>query len=496
MIFEAVQELINYAVNNEIISSEDEYVIRNNILDVLMLNEWNTPLITKSERSIDEILQELTDYACENGIIEDTAVWRDLFDTRIMGVLTPLPHEVNRTFKNHYAESPESATKWYYDFSQKLNYVRAERIAKDLKWTYNSEFGVLDITINRSKPEKDPKDIAAAKNAVASKYPKCQLCAENAGFAGSLTHPARQNLRPIPLEVNGEEWFVQYSPYGYYNEHCIVFNKNHVPMKIDSSVFDKLFDILKLLPHYFVGSNADLPIVGGSILSHEHFQGGNYTFAMEKAPVEKKFMLSAFSNVNAGILKWPMSVVRLNSDNRKDLAAACNYVLKKWREYSDPSVSVYAYTGETAHNTVTPISRMNGDLYECDLVLRNNLTTDERPFGVFHPNESLHHIKKENIGLIEVMGLAVLPSRLAVELEDLKTAMINNADIENDPRISAHADWAKAVLNKYPDFSADNADEILKYEVGAVFEKVLLDAGVFKRNEEGKNAFDRFISTL
>lgn len=496
MIFEAVQELINYAVNNEIISSEDEYVIRNNILDVLMLNEWNTPLITKSERSIDEILQELTDYACENGIIEDTAVWRDLFDTRIMGVLTPLPHEVNRTFKNHYAESPESATKWYYDFSQKLNYVRAGRIAKDLKWTYNSEFGVLDITINRSKPEKDPKDIAAAKNAVASKYPKCQLCAENAGFAGSLTHPARQNLRPIPLEVNGEEWFVQYSPYGYYNEHCIVFNKNHVPMKIDSSVFDKLFDILKLLPHYFVGSNADLPIVGGSILSHEHFQGGNYTFAMEKAPVEKKFVLSAFSNVNAGILKWPMSVIRLNSDNRKDLAAACNYVLKKWREYSDPSVSVYAYTGETAHNTVTPISRMNGDLYECDLVLRNNLTTDERPFGVFHPNESLHHIKKENIGLIEVMGLAVLPSRLAVELEDLKTAMINNADIENDPRISAHADWAKAVLNKYPDFSADNADEILKYEVGAVFAKVLLDAGVFKRNEEGKNAFDRFISTL
>lgn len=496
MIFEAVQELINYAVNNGIISSEDEYVIRNNILDVLMLNEWNTPLITKSERSIDEILQELTDYACENGIIEDTAVWRDLFDTRIMGVLTPLPHEVNRTFKNHYAESPESATKWYYDFSQKLNYVRAGRIAKDLKWTYNSEFGVLDITINRSKPEKDPKDIAAAKNAVASKYPKCQLCAENAGFAGSLTHPARQNLRPIPLEVNGEEWFVQYSPYGYYNEHCIVFNKNHVPMKIDSSVFDKLFDILKLLPHYFVGSNADLPIVGGSILSHEHFQGGNYTFAMEKAPVEKKFVLSAFSNVNAGILKWPMSVIRLNSDNRKDLAAACNYVLKKWREYSDPSVSVYAYTGETAHNTVTPISRMNGDLYECDLVLRNNLTTDERPFGVFHPNESLHHIKKENIGLIEVMGLAVLPSRLAVELEDLKTAMINNADIENDPRISAHADWAKAVLNKYPDFSADNADEILKYEVGAVFEKVLLDAGVFKRNEEGKNAFDRFISTL
>lgn len=496
MIFETVQELVNYAISNGIISSEDEYVVRNGILDVLKLNAWNTPVTTNSERSIDEILKELTDYACENGIIDDTAVWRDLFDTKIMGVLTPMPHEVNKAFKEHYLESPESATNWYYDFSQKLNYVRKGRIAKDLKWTYTGEFGILDITINRSKPEKDPKDIAAARNAVTSKYPKCQLCAENAGFAGSLTHPARQNLRPIPLKVNGENWFVQYSPYGYYNEHCIVFNENHVPMKIDASVFDKLFDILDLLPHYFVGSNADLPIVGGSILSHEHFQGGNYTFAMEKAPIEKNFTLSEFSNVNAGIVKWPMSVIRLKSRDRKELAAACNYVLEKWREYSDPSVGVYAYTDEVPHNTVTPISRMNGDCYECDLVLRNNLTTDERPLGVFHPNESLHHIKKENIGLIEVMGLAVLPSRLAVELEDLKSAMLNNSDIENDPKISSHSKWAKEILLKYPDFSADNADKILKYEVGAVFEKVLLDAGVFKRNEEGRSAFERFINSL
>ncbi len=496
MIFETVQELVNYAINNELISSEDEYVVRNSILDVLKLNEWNTPVITNGERSIDEILKEITDYACENGIIEDTAVWRDLFDTRIMGVLTPMTHEVNKTFREHYSESPESATKWYYDFSQKLNYVRAGRIAKDLKWTYDSDFGVLDITINRSKPEKDPKDIAAAKNAVTSKYPKCQLCAENAGFAGSLTHPARQNLRPIPLKVGGENWFIQYSPYGYYNEHCIVFNENHVPMKIDESVFDKLFDILDLLPHYFVGSNADLPIVGGSILSHEHFQGGNYIFAMEKAPVEKDFVLSEFPNVNTGILKWPMSVIRLKSTDRKELAAACNYVLENWREYSDPSVGIYAYTDEVPHNTVTPISRMNGEFYECDLVLRNNLTTDERPLGVFHPNESLHHIKKENIGLIEVMGLAVLPSRLAVELEELKTAMLNNADIENDPKICSHAEWAKEVLIKHPEFSADNADEVLKLEVGSVFEKVLLDAGVFKRNENGKNAFERFINTL
>lgn len=496
MIFETVQELINYAVNNGLISSEDEYVVRNSILDVLKLNEWNDPAAVNSERSVDDILKELTDYACENGIIDDTAVWRDLFDTRIMGVLTPLPHEVNKTFKEHYSKSPESATKWYYDFSQKLNYVRKGRIAKDLKWTYACEFGVLDITINRSKPEKDPKDIAAARNAVTSKYPKCQLCAENAGFAGSLTHPARQNLRPIPLKVNGENWYVQYSPYGYYNEHCIVFNEKHVPMRIDKSVFDKLFDILDLLPHYFVGSNADLPIVGGSILSHEHFQGGKYTFAMEKAPVEKEFVLPDFPNVNAGAVKWPMSVIRLKSRDRKELSAACDYVLEKWRAYSDPSVGVYAYTEEVPHNTVTPISRMNGEFYECDLVLRNNLTTDERPLGVFHPNESLHHIKKENIGLIEVMGLAVLPSRLAGELEDLKTAMLNNADIENDPKICSHAKWAKEILRKYPEFSEDNADRILQYEVGDVFEKVLLDAGVFKRNEEGKKAFERFISTL
>lgn len=496
MIFETIQELVNYAVKNELIMPEDEYVARNGILDVLELNEWNTPKAANIERTIDEILNDLTDYACKNKIIEDTAVCRDLFDTRIMGVLTPMPREINKAFDEHYAKSPKDATNWYFDISQKLNYVRAGRIAKDLKWTYDSEFGVLDITINRSKPEKDPKDIAAARNAVTSKYPMCQLCAENAGFAGSLTHPARQNLRPVPVTVNNEAWYIQYSPYGYYNEHCIVFNKNHVPMKIDESVFIKLFDILDFLPHYFIGSNADLPIVGGSILSHEHFQGGNYKFAMEKAPIEKDFVLPDFPRVNAGIVKWPMSVIRLKSHDRKELASACNHVLEKWREYSDPSVGVYAYTDEVPHNTVTPISRKNGDYYECDLVLRNNLTTDERPLGVFHPNKSLHHIKKENIGLIEVMGLAVLPSRLAVELEKLKTAMLEKADIENDASISSHAEWAKEVLAKHPEFSSENADEILKREVGIVFEKVLLDAGVFKQDEEGKEAFLRFVKVL
>ncbi|MCD7727281.1 MAG: UDP-glucose--hexose-1-phosphate uridylyltransferase [Ruminococcus sp.] len=493
MIFEAIQQLLNYAVKNELITSEDEIVARNGILDVLGLNDWQTPEIAEGDRSIDDILNEITDYACENGVIEDTAVYRDLFDTRVMGVLTPMPHEVNKTFREKYNVSPKCASDWYYSFSQKLNYVRKGRIEKDLKWTYESEYGVLDITINRSKPEKDSRDIAAARNAPAAKYPKCQLCAENAGFAGTLTHPARQNLRPIPITVNGGNWYLQYSPYGYYNEHCIVFNENHIPMTIDASVFEKLFDILDLLPHYFVGSNADLPIVGGSILSHEHFQGGNYTFAMERAPVEYEFNMSGFPKVSAGIVRWPMSVIRLSSADRQQLSKACDHVLKLWRGYSDETVGVYAATDDTPHNTVTPISRKRGDSYECDLVLRNNLTTDERPMGVFHPNESLHHIKKENIGLIEVMGLAVLPSRLATELDTLKDAMLSGDDIASNPEISSHAVWAAEVKLKHPEFSKDNAEEILRSEVGAVFEQVLLDAGVFKRNEQGKNAFLKFV---
>ena len=365
-----------------------------------------------------------------------------------------------------------------------------------MKWTYESDYGTLDITINRSKPEKDPKDIAAAKTEKTTSYPKCQLCPENAGFAGNLNHPARQNLRPIPLNINGETWELQYSPYGYYNEHCIVFNELHTAMKIDEIVFEKLFDVLDYLPHYFVGSNADLPIVGGSILSHEHFQGGRYTFAMEKASIEEYFTLPHFLDVQAGIVKWPMSVIRLKSKNRSALSAACSYILKKWRSYTDESVDILAETEGIPHNTITPIARMNGSLYECDMVLRNNRTTEERPLGLFHPNSSLHHIKKENIGLIEVMGLAVLPSRLAEEMNAVKEALLSGKDFNDDPLTVSHAEWAKEIAHNNPDISKDNVSDVICKEIGKAFEQVLLDAGVFKRNSTGRQAFHRFIYTL
>jgi UDPglucose--hexose-1-phosphate uridylyltransferase len=493
----AVQALIDYATRNALITADDGYVVRNQLMEILQMDNWMPPEACPDTPSIDEILDTILDAACAEGILADTTASRDLFDTRLMGAVTPYPHEVIRTFLEHYHMSPKEATDWYYAFSQKLNYVRAGRIAKDLKWTYDSGYGTLDITINRSKPEKDPRDIAAAKSApAAAAYPKCQLCPENAGFAGHRNHPARQNLRPIPITVNGERWQLQYSPYGYYNEHCIVFNEQHIPMKIDASVFEKLFDILDFLPHYFVGSNADLPIVGGSILSHEHFQGGCYQFAMEKAPIAQTFVMEAFSGVTAGIVKWPMSVIRLQSTDRHMLAKACNTVLETWRGYSDASVGILANTGDTPHNTVTPIARMHGNVYECDLVLRNNRTTEERPLGLFHPQPSLHHIKKENIGLIEVMGLAVLPSRLAAELETLKQGMLTGMDLTQNPETASHAAWAQEVLARHPEFSAENAETILHDEVGAVFEQVLLDAGVFKQDDAGMAAFGRFVEKL
>lgn len=496
MIYDDIQRLISYALKNELITQEDIYVIRNQFMEIFQLNDWHETDAECENSEIDEILCPLVDYACSHNIISDTIASRDLFDTKLMGILTPMPREVTAEFRRRYAKSPKTATDWYFDFSQKVNYVRQGRIAKDLKWTYESEYGTLDITINRSKPEKDPKDIAAARAAKASSYPKCQLCPENAGFAGTLNHPARQNLRPIPMNISGESWQLQYSPYGYYNEHCIVFNENHTAMKIDDTVFEKLFDVLDCLPHYFVGSNADLPIVGGSILSHEHFQGGRYTFAMEKASIEKNFCMPKFSSVQAGIVKWPMSVIRLKSENRSALSAACSYILKKWRSYSDESVQILAETNGTPHNTITPIARMNGSCYECDLVLRNNRTTTERPLGLFHPNPSLHHIKKENIGLIEVMGLAVLPSRLAEELNAVADSLLSGKDIHNDPLTAAHAEWAERIIEEHKDFSAENAHDIIRAEVGKVFEQVLLDTGVFKRDKAGRQAFNRFINTV
>ena len=494
MICKAVQGLIDHSVRSCLITEDDVFVVRNMIMDILRLSEWNS--CGSMEGTVEEILDCLTDYACENGIIENTAVQRDLFDTKIMGVVTPMPHEVKSKFRSLYEISPKESTDWYYKFCKDLNYVRSDRIARDLKWTYESEYGTLDITINRSKPEKDPRDIAAAKKQKNSLYPKCQLCAENMGFSGHLTHPARQNLRPVQLNINNSDWYFQYSPYGYYNEHCIVFNSEHTPMVIDSSVFDKLFDFMEQFPHYFIGSNADLPIVGGSILTHEHFQGGNYSFAMEKAQTEKHFFLKDFPDINAGLVKWPMSVIRLSSTDRRMLSEACDYITKKWRNYSDPDADIFAETEGTPHNTVTPIARIRNGIFECDIVLRNNLTSEERPLGIFHPNPSLHHIKKENIGLIEVMGLAVLPSRLAAELEILKEKMLSGLDLSEDPKTAPHAEWAEQILSSHPEFNEENAEQILRMETGRVFERVLCDAGVFKRTPEGMGAFQKFINIL
>lgn len=493
MIYENVQKLIGYALKNELITSGDVYVVQNGLMDALGLIDFESSDTVYSGESIDDILAPILDFACENGIISDTTNSRDLFDTKLMGVLTPFPREVKERFYKLYKESPQKATDWYYGFSKALNYVRAGRMAKDIRWKYRSEYGELDITINRSKPEKDPRDIAAAKTAQSADYPKCMLCAENAGFSGNIKRPARQTLRPVPLSLNNEPWQLQYSPYGYYNEHCIIFNEKHTAMKIDDAVFDKLFDVLEFLPHYFVGSNADLPIVGGSILSHEHFQGGRYTFPMETAPVEKEFALTQFPGVKAGRVKWAMSVIRLQSENRKELAAACSHVLKKWRAYSDESVDIFSETNGEPHNTITPIARKHGSVYECDLVLRNNRTTPERPLGLFHPNPSLFHIKKENIGLIEVMGLAVLPSRLAEELKAVEEMLLGHGKSE---LTAPHEEWAQGVRERHPEFNSQNAAEIIREEVGAVFEQVLLDAGVFKRDKRGMEAFDRFIAVL
>ncbi len=495
MIYNSLQALIDYAIDKNIIEKVDVFVVRNRLMNALRLTDWQDEDCAEYG-DIESILAPIIQYACDNGIIEDTTACRDIFDTEIMGILTPMPREINAEFARRYEISPVEATDWYYAISKDLNYVRALRIAKDLKWPFECEYGALDITINRSKPEKDPRDIAKAGSTVSAKYPKCQLCAENAGFWGTANHPARQNLRPIEITVNNEEWQLQYSPYGYYDEHCIAFNTAHVPMKIDDTVFDKMFDIIDYLPHYFVGSNADLPIVGGSILSHEHFQGGNYEFAMAKSGIEYEFSISGFENVKAGIVKWPMSVIRVSSADRKELAKCCAHILASWRSYSDADAGIFAFTESTPHNTITPISRKRGENYECDLVLRNNRTSEERPLGIFHPNPSLHHIKKENIGLIEVMGLAVLPARLANEIVLIENAILNGQDVSKNEKIASHSDWVNEIKAKYRDITSENIRSILEYEIGKVFLEVLCDAGVYKRTEKGLSAFIKFTEQL
>ena len=485
----AVHALIRYAIRCHLITEDDAIFAENRLWELLQLDA--PAAIEAATDDLPTILQALTDDAVKRGLIDDGVVSRDLFDTKLMGAITPFPHEVRSTFAALYAQSPEAATDWYYRFCGDTNYIRRDRIARDRKWTYDSPYGTLDITINLSKPEKDPKAIAAAKNAPQSDYPKCQLCAENEGYAGRVNHPARQNHRPVPITINDSAWYLQYSPYVYYNEHCIAFNAAHTPMKIDRAAFAKLLDFVAQFPHYFVGSNADLPIVGGSILSHDHFQGGHYTFAMEKAPIDTPLSFDGFADVQAGIVRWPMSVIRLTADRRERLVELADKILAAWRGYTDEAAVIYAETDGAPHNTITPIARRRGERFELDLVLRNNLTTDEHPLGLYHPHAELHHIKKENIGLIEVMGLAVLPARLKDEMAALKTALLNGDDLRADEVLAKHADWADELKKTYT-FTADNAEIILEQEIGAVFTRVLEDAGVYKRTADGLAAFLRF----
>ena len=489
-----ISELVSYGMLNGLITEDDKVYVINRLLELFDKKDfvWSDEQV----RPIHLILEDMMNYAIEQGIMEDdTITTKDLFDTKIMGLITPMPSQVREKFQRLYSESPKLATDYYYKFSQDTNYIRRDRIEKDEKWTTDTEYGQIEITINLSKPEKDPRDIAKAATAKKNEYPKCLLCEENEGYAGHISHPARQNHRIIPVKLADRDYYFQYSPYVYYNEHCIVFNKEHTPMKIDKAAFVKLLDFVKQFPHYIVGSNADLPIVGGSILSHDHFQGGSYTFAMAKAPYEYMFQVKGYEDVTSGIVKWPMSVIRLQSKKPERIVELSDYILNAWRNYTDEDAFIFSETDGEPHNTITPIARMNGDLYEMDLVLRNNITTEEKPWGVYHPEEKLHHIKKENIGLIEVMGLAVLPARLKKEMLTLGEAIVEGKDIRTMEEIEKHADWVDEWRNHY-NITKENVNQILKDEIAKVFVKVLECAGVYKRTEEGQNAFRKFISTL
>lgn len=503
MIHKYIKKLVSYGLDTGLIEKQDEVYTVNRLLELFELEDMEEKSQTDAGDSeeLEELLGKMMDYACEKGIMkEDGIVYRDLFDTKIMSVLVARPSEVVRKFEALYQVDPVRATDFYYKFSQDTDYIRRYRIKKDQKWVAETKYGELDITINLSKPEKDPKAIAAAKSAKQSGYPKCLLCMENEGYAGRVNHPARQNHRVIPVEINGSAWGFQYSPYVYYNEHCIVFNSDHIPMKIEHDTFCKLFDFVKQFPHYFVGSNADLPIVGGSILSHDHFQGGHYEFAMAKAEVEKVFTVKGFEDVDAGIVNWPMSVIRLAAEDSSRIIELSDIILNKWRGYTDEEAFIYACTEGEPHSTITPIARKRSGKYEMDLVLRNNITTEEHPLGLFHPHAKLHHIKKENIGLIEVMGLAVLPARLKDEMDKLADVILAGADLARmDDVLQKHADWTAEFLKKYQPGERNSKDkvmEILHKEIGDVFMQVLEDAGVYKRTESGMKAFDRFLDSI
>ena len=496
MLNKNIRDLVAYGMKTGLVPACEKNYTSNLLLDLFHEDEYEEPVEEPVCEELELILKELLDEAVKRGIIEDSIGYRDLFDTKIMNCLMPRPAQVQETFWKKYEESPQTATDYFYKLSQDSDYIRRYRIKKDRKWTVDSEYGTIDITINLSKPEKDPKAIAAAKNAKQSSYPKCLLCMENEGYAGRMNHPARENHRIIPITVNDCPWGFQYSPYVYYNEHCIVFNGQHVPMKIERNTFVKLFDFVKLFPHYFLGSNADLPIVGGSILSHDHFQGGHYTFAMETAPMEEMVTIPGYEDVEAGIVKWPLSVLRIRSKDEKRLIDLASHVLEVWRGYTDEEAFVFAETDGEPHNTITPIARKKGEFFELDLTLRNNITTKEHPLGVYHPHAQYHHIKKENIGLIEVMGLAVLPARLKTELELLGEYLVEGKDPAEHELLEKHAAWVKEFLPKYESITKENVMDILQEEVGQVFVHVLEDAGVYKCTEEGRKAFKRFFAAL
>lgn len=495
MLQESIKKLVQYGINTGLTPECERIYTTNLLLDVMKEDEYTDPDCDLSDIVLEDVLKDLLDAAVEKGLIEDSVVYRDLFDTRLMNCLMPRPATVQAKFAEEYKKSPQAATDYFFKLSQDSDYIRRYRVKKDKKWTVDTKYGTLDITINLSKPEKDPRAIAAAKAAPQSGYPRCALCRQNEGYAGRLNHPARQNHRVIPVTLHGEDWFFQYSPYVYYNEHCIVLNGAHTPMKIDRAAFCRLLDFVGQFPHYFVGSNADLPIVGGSILSHDHFQGGRYTFAMEKAPIEQPVTFPGFEDIEAGIVKWPLSVIRIRGVCPERLAELADRILTAWRGYTDPDAFIFAETGGEPHNTITPIARRRGEQYELDLVLRNNITTPEYPLGVFHPHQELHHIKKENIGLIEVMGLAVLPSRLKQEMADLAEALVTGRDIRQDEQLAKHADWAEELKTRHT-FTQQNAAEILRQEIGAVFATVLEHAGVYKCTPEGRTAFCKFIRSV
>ncbi len=494
MIFSAIEALAAYAPDKGLTDKSEIIYTRNRLLDVLGEDSFEPS--PPMEAPLADILKTLTDHAVQKGLCADTTESRDIFDTRLMNCLTPRPGEVNRRFFELYKNSPQAATDWFYGFGGDTNYIRRDRIARDRRWKVSSEYGEIDITINLSKPEKDPRDIAAAGKSTAAAYPACQLCADNVGYAGRIGHPARANHRVIPVTLHGEDWFFQYSPYVYYNEHCIVFNSRHVPMKISGEAFERLFDFVRQFPHYFVGSNADLPIVGGSILSHDHFQGGRYTFPMEKAEIENSFTVEGYEDVVCGIVKWPLSVIRIRGRDSARLVALASHILEKWRGYTDESAVIFARTDGVPHNTITPIARRRGEDYELDLCLRNNLTTPEHPLGLYHPHARYHHIKKENIGLIEVMGLAVLPARLQKELSLLEEYIADGRDISSNEAIAKHAEWAAAFAPALKGQPVEVIRQTLESEVGKVFLGVLEDAGVFKRDPKGQEAFMRFISDI